>query len=103
MDDFILKEFDLIGVMKRQTSFIHHFDDKLILAKDQSKLRYLLTPEAKQYLEWLEIIEILDNHKCITCKSYKINEVKMNIRGVETNLFEIMYDMKQILNAQFEF
>ena len=59
-----LYEFDLCGLMKKKTSFAHQFDEKQILCHGSQKMRYLVTPEAKQYLEQIEILEVTERHEC---------------------------------------
>ena len=68
-----------------------------------TKLRYLLTPETKEFLENIELIEILENHSCIVLRSFDTKNIKINVLGVEASLFDLMYGMKNKLNCSFEF
>ena len=68
-----------------------------------TKLRYLLTPETKEFLEKIELIEILENHSCIILRSFDTKNIQINLEGVEASLFDLMYDMKNMLNCSFEF
>ena len=62
----MLQEFDLVGILQKQTNFAEEFDEKQVLAVGSSKLRVLLTDEKETYLEQLEIKEIMENHTCVT-------------------------------------
>ena len=42
----LLKEFDLVGLLQKQTNHSKGFDDQTILAIGSQKLRFLVTPEA---------------------------------------------------------
>ena len=42
----LLKEFDLVGLLQRQSNHSKAFDDQTILAIGAQKLRFLVTPEA---------------------------------------------------------
>jgi len=68
-----------------------------------TKLRYLLTPETKEFLEKIELIEILENHSCIVLRSFDTKNIEINVLGVKVSLFDLMYDMKNMLDCSFEF
>ena len=54
----LLQEFDLVGILKHQSSFSKDFDEKQILAVNKQKAKFLLTPEANNFLKTLDIMEI---------------------------------------------
>ena len=67
-------------------------------------MRYLVTPEAKQYLEQIEILEVTERHECNQIKVIHTKKVKIEMVGFRpTTLFEIMYEMKNSLGCRFEF
>lgn len=47
----ILNEFDLVGLVKKQTKFAKDFKRMHVLAVDSQKLRYMVTPEAERFLK----------------------------------------------------
>ena len=54
----MLNEFNLIGIMKRQSIHERVFEDQEILAHDQQRLRYLISPEGIDYLKKMVIVGI---------------------------------------------
>ena len=53
-----LYEFNLVGIMLKQSIHETVFDEREILALDQQKLRYLITPEGNEYLKKIVIVGI---------------------------------------------
>ena len=62
-----------------------------------------MTPETKEFLEKIELVEILKNHSCIVLRSFDTKNIKINLKGVKASLFDLMYDMKHKLDCSFEF
>ena len=99
----LLNEFDLVGVMKKQTSFAEIFHNKQILAFCQQKLRYLITPEAEDHLKKMSIIEIKENHSCDVVRTIETDKIHVKIGNQPMSLFDLMFEMKNKLECSFEF
>lgn len=97
-----MNEFDLAGILKRTTSFETEFDDYEILAQDPQRLRYLISPKADEYFKLLIIKEINEKHKCLRRKHIDTNKVYLSVGGVQTSLFDVMYELRTQLNCTFE-
>ena len=75
----------------------------MVLALGQQKLRYLVTPETNNYLQMLEIKEIIQSHKLLTKRKLDTKKIMISSLGYKTSIFDMMYDYKQNLRCTFEF
>jgi len=82
----------MAGILKKQTDFSCEFDDMQTLAIGSSKLTYLITPEAKAYLELLTIKQITEGHVCVVRAHFNTKDIILSVN--DRNLFDVMYDMK---------
>ena len=70
----------------------------------KSRLTYLVTPEAKDYLTRMQILKICIDRKNLSCiTSAEIDTRQIMLSGLENRtLFDVMYDMRQ-LSFTFDF
>ena len=100
-----LQEFDLAGIMCRQSDHRKSFKQRQILARGTGKVLYLTTPEADNHLEHIEITQIMESHKVVPRGYFNTRdiEVETDKPSEKRQLFDLMYDMKQALKCTFEF
>ena len=66
-------------------------------------MRYLVTPEADEYLKLIQIDEILETHECLTTRNFSTSDIKLDIGGESITLFHIMLGLKDKLSCRFDF
>ena len=74
-----------------------------MLAIGSSKLRFLVTPEANQYLELLRIQEIRESHECHIWREINTKQLDVVVRGKTIPLFDVLCNFKHLLGCNFNF
>ena len=99
----LLKEFNLVGLLQKQSNHQKWFDDKTILAIGSQKLRFLVTPEADQFLEVMKIFEITEQHDFSLKQEIRTEEIFVTIGAERFSLFELLCICKYKLKCNFQF
>ena len=97
----LLQEFNLVGILIKQSNFAHEFEGKQVLAMGSQKLRFLVTEEKNSYLEKIEIKEIEENHECTTKSTIDTTKIYLTIGTEKITLFDLMYECKNRLKCSF--
>ena len=104
-DQWILTEFNLVGMKIKTTDFSDVFKDRMVLTVDNRAPRFLLTPIGEDYLNKLDIFQIDNEHDGKKTMEIETRDIHMKFDGSdkEKSLYDYLIELKFEKNCTFTF